>query len=128
MRADELDEKAARRLAVIKHAQEVTGNITATCQHYGISRQVFYNWLHRYEAGGLTGLRDREPPAPRFGRSYRYWEPTKWWRVLTPTGHLWCETSDEDEAIESMRPGDQLQNLWTRNLQEWRPMTVSKAN
>jgi hypothetical protein len=30
-----------------------------TCRHYGISRQVFYTWLRRYEADGLAGLRDR---------------------------------------------------------------------
>ena len=55
----ELDKNAARRLAIIRHAQEVTGNVALTCRYYGISRQVFYRWLHRYEAEGLAGLRDR---------------------------------------------------------------------
>jgi transposase len=55
----ELDKNAARRLAIIRHAREVTGNVAMTCRYYGISRQVFYTWLRRYEAEGLAGLRDR---------------------------------------------------------------------
>jgi transposase-like protein len=43
----ELDRNAARRLAIIKHAQEVTGNVAMTCRCYGISRQVFYRWYRR---------------------------------------------------------------------------------
>jgi transposase-like protein len=54
----ELDRNAARRLAIIRHAREVTGNVAMTCRYYGISRQVFYTWLRRYETGGLAGLRD----------------------------------------------------------------------
>ena len=48
----ELDKNAARRLAIIRHAREVTGNVARTCRYYGISRQVFYTWLRRYEAEG----------------------------------------------------------------------------
>jgi transposase InsO family protein len=55
----ELDKNAARRLAIIRHAQEVTGNVALTCRYYGISRQVFYRWLRRYQAEGVAGLRDR---------------------------------------------------------------------
>jgi transposase len=55
----ELDKNAARRLAVICHAEEVTGSVALTCRYYGISRTVFYRWLHRYEAEGVAGLRDR---------------------------------------------------------------------
>ena len=55
----ELNKNAARRLAIIRHAQEVTGNVALTCRYYGISRQVYYRWLRRYEADGLAGLRDR---------------------------------------------------------------------
>ena len=29
------------------------------CRYYGISRQVYYKWLRRYEEGGLDALRDR---------------------------------------------------------------------
>jgi len=50
--------KVRHRLAVIRHAEEVTGNVAATCRYYGISRQCFYKWLHRYEELGEDGLRD----------------------------------------------------------------------
>ena len=64
MNERELDRNAARRLAIIRHAREVTGNVAQTCRYYGISRQVFYTWYRRYETEGLAGLRDRsERPA-----------------------------------------------------------------
>lgn len=51
--------KAAWRLAIIRHAQEVTGNVAFTCRHYGIPRPSYYKWLRRYEELGEEGLRDR---------------------------------------------------------------------
>ena len=33
----ELDRRAAHRLAIIRHAQEVTGNVALTCRYYGIT-------------------------------------------------------------------------------------------
>jgi transposase len=48
-----------RRLAVLRHAEEVSGNVAATCRYYGISRTVFYRWKRRYEDGGIDGLKDR---------------------------------------------------------------------
>jgi transposase-like protein len=50
----ELDKNAARRLAIIRRAREVSGNVALTCRYYGISRQVFYSWLRRYQAEGLA--------------------------------------------------------------------------
>jgi transposase InsO family protein len=50
---------AARRLAIIRHAGEVSGNVALTCRYYGISRHTFYKWLRRYEEFGIDGLRDR---------------------------------------------------------------------
>lgn len=47
------------RLAVIRHADEVTGNVAATCRYYGISRQCFYKLLRRFEEEGEDGLRER---------------------------------------------------------------------
>jgi transposase len=47
------------RLAVIRHAEEVTGNVAQTCRYFGITRQTFYRWLRRYEEKGLEGLRDK---------------------------------------------------------------------
>jgi transposase InsO family protein len=55
----EISRNAARRLAIIHHAQEVTGNVARTCRYYGISRQCYYVWLRRYEELGPAGLRDR---------------------------------------------------------------------
>jgi transposase InsO family protein len=55
----ELSRAAARRLAIIRHAEEVTGNVALTCRYYGISRTLFYTWRRRYEELGIDGLRPR---------------------------------------------------------------------
>jgi transposase-like protein len=55
----DLIRRANRRLAVLQHAEEVSGNVAATCRYYGISRNVFYRWKRRYEDEGLEGLKDR---------------------------------------------------------------------
>jgi transposase InsO family protein len=55
----QLPREVRRRLAIIRHVEEVTGNVALTCRYYGISRQVFYTWRRRYDAHGLDGLRDR---------------------------------------------------------------------
>ena len=54
-----LDRQVKHRLAVLRHAEEVTGNVAMTCRYFGISRPTFYKWLQRYEADGEDGLRDR---------------------------------------------------------------------
>jgi hypothetical protein len=43
----ELARAAARRLAIIRHAQEVIGNVALTCRYFGITRTPFYTWLRR---------------------------------------------------------------------------------
>jgi len=45
----EQQRKVKHRLAVIRHAQEVTGNVAATCRYYG----DFYNFSRPH--GGLGG-------------------------------------------------------------------------
>ena len=55
----ELDRRSQRRLAILRHAEEVSGSVAATCRYYGISRNVFYTWKRRYDDEGLEGLRDR---------------------------------------------------------------------
>jgi transposase len=55
----ELTRSAARRLAILRHAQEVTGNVAQTCRYYGITRQTYYIWLRRYQELGPDGLRER---------------------------------------------------------------------
>ena len=49
------------------------------------------------------------------------WQPGRWWRVTSPDGELWCETSDEAEARKMMRPGDKIERLWRKTVEEWRP-------
>lgn len=39
MTEQQLARQAKRRLAVLKHAKEVTGNVARTCRYDGISRQ-----------------------------------------------------------------------------------------
>ena len=43
----EMARNAARRLAIIRHGQGVTGNVSKTCRYYGITRQAYYKWLRR---------------------------------------------------------------------------------
>jgi transposase-like protein len=53
----EQQRKIRHRLAVLRHAEEISGSVAATCRYYGISRPTFYKWLHRYEEHGEEGLR-----------------------------------------------------------------------
>jgi transposase len=53
-----LPREVRRRLAIIQHAEEVTGNVAMTCRYYGISRPTYYTWLRRYQEHGIDGLRD----------------------------------------------------------------------
>ena len=59
MTEQQLARMAKRRLAILRHAEEITGNVALTCRYYGISRQIFYTWKRRFDAHGLDGLRDR---------------------------------------------------------------------
>lgn len=59
MTEQEQQRKIRHRLAVLAHAQEVTGNVSRTCRYYGITRPTFYKWRNRYEELGEDGLRDR---------------------------------------------------------------------
>jgi transposase InsO family protein len=54
----EQQRKIRHRRAILRHCEEVTGNVSATCRYYGISRPTFYKWLHRFEELGEQGLRD----------------------------------------------------------------------
>ena len=47
------------RLGILRHAEEVTGNVAKTCRYDGITRTTFCKWLRRYEEQGPEGLRDR---------------------------------------------------------------------
>jgi hypothetical protein len=58
MGESQLPREVRRRLAMINHAEEVTGNVAMTCRYYGISRTAYYRWLRRYQEHGVDGLRD----------------------------------------------------------------------
>ena len=55
----EQERQVRHRLAMLRHAEEVSGSVAGTCRYYGISRQAFYKWRRRYEELGEEGLRDR---------------------------------------------------------------------
>ena len=63
-----LDREAKRRLAVIRHVEEVSGNVALACRHFGISRQAYDICYRRYQAEGIEGLRTlggmADPQAP----------------------------------------------------------------
>ncbi|MFI9637370.1 helix-turn-helix domain-containing protein [Nocardia sp. NPDC051929] len=54
-----MDREVRRCLAVLRHVEEVTGNVAMTCRYFGISRPTYYTWLRRYETEGVDGLRER---------------------------------------------------------------------
>ncbi len=54
----EQQRKVWHRVLMLRHAEEVSGNVAATCRYYGISRQAFYKWQRRYDELGEEGLRD----------------------------------------------------------------------
>jgi transposase-like protein len=54
-------QRAAARLRVLQHFEQVSRNISRTCRLFGISRTLFYEWRRRYQREGLEGLRPRLP-------------------------------------------------------------------
>jgi len=59
----ELVRRAKHKLAVLRHVEEVSGSVSATCRHCGISRQTYYGWLKRFEAEGTQApLVSTSPP------------------------------------------------------------------
>ncbi|MFD5633417.1 helix-turn-helix domain-containing protein [Streptomyces sp. NPDC127077] len=53
-----LDREAKRRLAVIRHVEEVSGR-RDVLRYFGISRQAYYTWYRCYQSEGVEGLRTR---------------------------------------------------------------------
>ena len=54
----ELSRAAQVRLAWMDFYRR-TQNVALTCRHFGISRQTFYRWRHRYRPLDLTSLEER---------------------------------------------------------------------
>ena len=65
MTAHSIDRQIRHRLAVLRHADEISMNVAATCRHYGITRQTFYTWEKCYKSEGEAGLHERSK-APKF--------------------------------------------------------------
>jgi transposase len=57
------DAKAARRMLALALVLEGTSR-EAAARHAGMDRQTLRDWVHRYNAEGLAGLRDRPHPGP----------------------------------------------------------------
>ena len=57
MTHSEIEREVRRRLAILRHAEEISGNVALTCRYYGITRQSFYTWRRRHEELGEDGLR-----------------------------------------------------------------------
>lgn len=55
----ELERRAKHKLAVLRHVEEVSGSVAATCRYYGITRTAYYKWRKRYEEESFEGLKDR---------------------------------------------------------------------
>jgi len=53
------DRIVRHRMAVLRHADEVTGSVAATCRYFGISRPTFYTWAKRFDLEGPEGLKER---------------------------------------------------------------------
>jgi transposase len=50
----------SRKLRVLNHAKQ-SGNVSATCRYFGISREAFYQWKRAYAAKGEAGLINSKP-------------------------------------------------------------------
>jgi transposase len=57
------DAKAARRMLALALVLEGSSR-EAAARHAGMDRQTLRDWVHRYNAEGLAGLRDRPHPGP----------------------------------------------------------------
>lgn len=67
----ELVRLTAWRLKVLQRAERSPRSVAQTCRHFGISRQAFYKWKHRFDAHGSAGLCDRPRRPHRPHRSPR---------------------------------------------------------
>src|SRR5690349_17362770 len=82
------DARAARRMLALALVLEGGSRETAA-RAAGMDRQSLRDWVHRYNAEGLAGLRDRG--AGHGSRPHRRRSWWRWWsrgRTRTATG--WC--------------------------------------
>ena len=60
----ELTRNTARRLAIIRQVQEISGNVALTCRYYGITRHCYYVWLRRYVESWASPAYATDPLGP----------------------------------------------------------------
>jgi transposase InsO family protein len=65
MNSQAIERQIRHRLAILRHAEEVSKNVAATCRHYGITQQTFYKWERRFKLEGQAGLQEHSK-APHF--------------------------------------------------------------
>ena len=85
------DARAARRMLALALVLEGSSRAEAA-RHAGMDRQTLRDWVHRYNAEGLDGLRDRRRHGR--GRGSRpsrrpSWRPP-WSKGRIRTGTVWC--------------------------------------
>jgi hypothetical protein len=62
MSEPQLPREVRRHPAIIRHVEEITGNVALTCRYYGISCQCYYIW-YGATTPDLTGLTHSVPAA-----------------------------------------------------------------
>jgi Integrase core domain. len=61
-----------RRVRVLEHAAQ-TGNVTATCETFGVSRNTFYGWRNVAALYGLEALMPKERRVPQMPNATPTW-------------------------------------------------------
>ena len=56
---------ASEKLEILHMVWESNLSVRQAVRQIGISRATFYQWLDRYQHGGLAGLENRRPLARR---------------------------------------------------------------
>lgn len=123
--------------------EELAGRIAAFLSYGQRRDQLFRDWLRRVLGGlqmppdvldGLvTGIADEamqivamrhfheDQDQARIDGLSDSMVPGRWFRILSPDGKLWSETSDEEEArAEAARTGWPLERLYVSEFKEWR--------
>jgi transposase-like protein len=50
----------SRKLRIFNYAKQI-GNVSAACRHFGISREIYYQWKRAYEKDGEQALVNSKP-------------------------------------------------------------------
>ncbi len=54
---------ASEKFEIIRLVEQSNLSVRQTLQRLGIRKSTFYNWLQRYQSGGIDGLEDQRPCA-----------------------------------------------------------------